>query len=925
MDFVLNKLDAHVAVSMDMTVEKQTLMRERIEYMLYQILGCLWNDYFKQVSQEKKKKLVENLKKMSIGEVVGAIRNLDEQNMYISKKELKIFDEYPKLRNETMGHGFVHQEGAKQLEKDLEELYGKMLEFEFYKKEYDVVLVMAYQDGIYTGVRISQSEPGLPKRWSCPEKVFDATVGDTFLLAPDSCCYHRISPFISIQENGEKVYVFGSLEDKLSGKVDMNRLFATECIHLRISEFICMSTESDRRRISPNGTIMNYYDQNYEKYITVPLEKNIKNFLRNNKSNVQATVWGHGGVGKTACVQNICMELFNGEREVFSYIIFVSAKDRRYETTTGTIEGISDRIRSYQEILDTLISVVFDEEPSGDIQEKENRILEISHKVLLVVDDYETFEDIEKERIQAFIAKLDLNNFKVIITTRNKRFSTGIEIRLDELDEEATKNFLKEIFQNNYPDRLQEVADLISDKKIFETIYNATSGRPLLLYQFANLYVQKGMSNVIARELRESDNAKDFLYGRIYQYLGKVAKEEFAVISQIIDEEALIFKEEILLYLFNDYDKESVADGLQELMEQKIIEQYDDDNYRVYSHDMFDRMLGVYNGLDESYKDKIRNKLRTIGGKNIKGTVYEAMLEEANASRFKGNVKDTLQQYKHILNEKDCDQRIKKRALLNLTSYISINLMDNEQTISVFEDYIDKLGFREDVTVINMYVQYLWRSDDVAKTKACDILERFFRSKAHRKLDKKYFELFTIAVNYCSHNVMDNTPDKVKAFAESRIMNEYGEWLFNGVKNRTYNEFKPSVRHNIALALVATTKLGLDLCERGYDRKQLVDEIIQYGEKNFNEIFKRQLEHLSYKTSRKEKDGETVEARITYIARYGLLVEIQDLGKAIIHNTEMDQGQRQGLKVGDTIQAIIVGQNEKGYILSTKTSKLHNA
>lgn len=918
MDYVLKKLNSYVEVSERKTVDRQTLLRERIEYILFQALGCLWNQSLQDVSIENRRDIVENLNRMSIGEVVDAIRRLDANHVFVSKKKFKVLDKYPELRNQALGHGYTHEDNEGHIEEALESLYQEFMQIDFFAQEFDLICVHNQTNGKYNGIRYAIKNGGMPNKWSCPKEVLgeDIQSNSVFLLSEDMK-YYCISPFIFIFEKGEAIYVFQSLEDKLSGNIKVNRLFRSEIKNILVNELVYVSHNSERRRISANGTIMNYYERNYDNYISVALEKNVRDFLKSNRSNVQATIWGHGGVGKTACVQNICMELFNGFQSVFSYIIFVSAKDRRYEVTTGKIISVTN-IRNYQEILDHIIAVVYDENNNEDISAKEEKILSITNTVLLVIDDYETFEDKEKEKIQKFIHKLNIDYFKVLITTRNKRFSTGVEIKLDEFNENETKVFLEEVFKKEYPEYHDKMAYVLSKKDELNKIYQATSGRALFLYQFANLYVQKGLDNKIIEELKNSENAKEFLYGRIYEYLGEIAQKEFKVISQIIDEKDLIFKEEILLYLLNDYEKEDLEEGIQELLEQKIIERYDEDNFRVYSQDLLDRMLKCFSLAEETFKDKIKNKIHTIGGKTIKGTVYEAMLEEANLSRNKGNVKDTLQKYKHILNDKQCGRKIKRKALLNLTSYININLVDNEQTISVFEEYIDKLEFQDDVDVIKMYVQYLWRSDDIAKTKACDILDRFFRGKQHKKTDSRNFELFTMAVNYCSHNVIDNTPEKVKSSAENRIINEYGIRLFNWISERQFEEYRPSIKHNISLALIATVKVAIDLTERGYDKEQLISDIKAYGMVHFNEIFKKQLDRLNVKGEIRNIEGDIVDARITYIATYGILVDIADMGKAIIHNTEMKYNQREGLKKGDTIKAKIIGQNGKGYILSIK-------
>lgn len=918
MDYIIRKLNSHIDVSEANSVEKQTLLRERVEYMLFLALGVLWNKNLDNLAVENRKKIVENLFKISIGQVVEAIRELDRNNYILSKKLIKVLDKYPMLRNQALGHGYTHEDGERNLENALSELYKELISFEFFKNEYDIVEVFDITDKSCKGVRYSEKEAGMPVKWICPKEILEGTIKKHDILLLDSKRqYHRISPFIYIENKGESIYVFQSLEDKLSGKLKLNRLFKSEIKCINTDELILVSHDSDRRRISANGTIMNYYDRNYSNYISVPIENVIKDFLIKNRSNVQATVWGHGGVGKTACIQSVCMELFNKLNADFSYIIFVSAKDRKYDTSTGKIAAING-IRTYEEILDRALSVIYDEENREDIVIKEEKICSVTSKTLIVIDDYETFSDSEKEKIQKFINKLNIDYFKVVITTRNKRFSSGIEIKMDEFNIDETKKFIKDVFEKDYQDFLPNIIDLLSDKQTLNKIYEATSGRALFLYQFAKLYAQKGLNEKDLDELKQSQSAKEFLYGRLYNYLGKTAQKVFKVISQIIDENEMIFRAEVIFFILNEEEIENLEDGLLELVEQKIIEKYDTENYRVYTRDMVVRMEELYNQSDETFKDYVKNRLHIIGGKKIKGTVYEAMLEEANSSRYKGNVKDTLQKYKQILNDKSCEKKIKKKALLNLTSYISINLVDNEQTIKVFDDYVEKLELQNDGDVIIMYVQYLWRSDDVAKEKACDILDRFFRNRRHRKTQESYLELFALATNYLCHNVLENTPEKVKSNAENRILNEYGIELYNYITKCRFKDYKPSVRHNISLAMIATVKVAIDLTNRGYDKNELVNGIKKFGVENFNSIFKNQLNKLEKKEN-KEIDGQIIKAKVSYVARYGLLVEIENGGKAIIHNTEMEYEQRINVKLGDIIEARVIGQNEKGYILSTKS------
>lgn len=101
MDFILKKLNSRVNVSEEKSVERQTLLRERVEYMLFQALGVLWNKNINEISIEKRIDIVVSLRKMSIGQVVAAIRSLDLKNDVLSPKQIKVLDKYPKLRNQA--------------------------------------------------------------------------------------------------------------------------------------------------------------------------------------------------------------------------------------------------------------------------------------------------------------------------------------------------------------------------------------------------------------------------------------------------------------------------------------------------------------------------------------------------------------------------------------------------------------------------------------------------------------------------------------------------------------------------------------------------------------------------------------------------------------------------------------------------------
>lgn len=922
MDFILKKLDNRIAISEECTVEMQTLLRERIEYIFYLVLGCLWNESVNMIEGEKISKILENLYKMSIGEVVAAIRILDREHKYISRKDMRIFDKYPSLRNEAMGHGYTHGDNEMAVEDALKNLYEDLKKIDFIKREFDIVYVEAQMEEKYIGIRFA-NESGIPTRWSCPKEILEGEWTEKSIFLLDAKMnYYRITPFVAIEDKGESIYVFQSLVDKLSGCVKMSQLFRSGTVEICYKELIMMAYESERRRISANGTIMNYFDKNYGKYINVAIEKKINHFLSNNRANVQATIWGHGGVGKTACIQNVCLNKFNGIEREFSYVVFLSAKDRMLDPKTGEIIEIKN-LRSYEEIIDSIIAVVFDENSKGEnIEYKEERIFNITSKVLLVIDDYETFPDNEKEKIQEFINHLNIDYFKVVITTRNRRLSTGVEISSDEFKGEETKKFLLDIFAYEYRQHLEEIRQFLLDENMMQNIQEATSGRAIFLYQFANLYVQKGFKQEFLKELKDSSNAQEFLYGKIYSYLGEMAKDAFVCIAQITNEKDYIFKHRVLEYLLSENDSEDVAMAIEELSDQKVIEQYDEEHYRVYSKELFNLMQKNYNERSMPYKDKIKNKLLDIGGKDISGTVYEAMLNEANMSRNQGNAKLTVEKYKRLMNDKKCEVKVKKKALMNLASYMAINLLDMDGAIRMFDEYYGSYNFRNDIDITKLYTQYLWSSDDKGREKACTILERYFRNKSHKKTAQRNLELFAIAVTYCISNVLER-PEPLSEGAPmnnaQRIFNEYGKELYDYIIEKQLSEFRPSVKHNISLGLIQTAKLAIALTDKGVERMEYGNRILEFGEDQFNELFRRQLKKIRGEMSQQlYRSGEVVDVTVTYSMNYGILVKLEGGQKGLIHISGIPYTQRGNYKRGDKIRAKVIEKTVKGYSLTLR-------
>ncbi|MDN3955815.1 S1 RNA-binding domain-containing protein [Sporolactobacillus laevolacticus] len=916
MDFIIKKLNSLIDVSDSGSLEKTTYLRERIEYSLFLILGYLWNKNIETISLEDKAKIIIDLKKISIGQVVNAIRILDVDGEIMSSKAArKLINAYPNIRNSKFGHAFTHGDKVHETEEEYKKMFDEFInKIELVKASVDFIIINKVSEYTYDGIRLSGNDGGLPKKWSCPKELIkkdDPMIDRVYINIDNS--YYRISPFIMIKERGEDVFIFNSLVDKLSGNVKFCKLFKTGDYNSSFKELISISEEDSYRRISTNGTIMNYFDNNFSHYIEVGLKKIIVDFLKNNKSSVSATIWGHGGVGKTACIQEVCNDLFNEVAQEFMYIVFVTAKDRVYNTKTGKINKITN-IQNFNEVILTIANVIFDVDTINlrkdeEIKTWESKITEFNNKLLIVIDDYETFSDIEKEKIVEFIKKLNVNYHKVIITTRNSRFVIGEPISMNELNGDQTKTFLTEVINHEYPEHKDYINSILNKSSILHKIHDGTSGRPIFIYQFAHLFAQHGYSENILNQLSSSNNAKEFLYGRIYDYLGETTKDMFVCISQVANDSDMMFRVDVIKYLVikGKIQDDTFESSVSELENQRVIERYDDSYYRVYSQELYEIMLHNYKKRPQAFRDTVKNKLDSIGGSNIKGSIFDAMVNEADKSRGIGNEKETIEKYKRVLNAKDTPHSIKKQALINLSSYLRNDRLNPELAISIIQDYYQ--FFKNDIDINKIYVQLLWSIDEKSREKSTKLLRSFFNT--NKKTDSRNLELFALAVSYISNTETqrykrDGGNKEIEKNSLYRIFNEYGRELFEFVKKHKLNYFRPAVKHNIQFAFFQVIYLCIEIGKTDIDNSKLeyAKKICDYAKQNFSGTLLNRIERLDIRINNilkrksisfpwwgefkgKYKEGDVVQAIIVHVERYGAFAKIEEKYDAFIHISEI--------------------------------------
>ncbi len=684
MDYIRKQIEQRIDFLQSMG-DKSALKQHfqaRFEYVLVYLLAYLWNKNIEKLDYEDKEFVFQAIIKPTIGSIVAICRKLDIEKEILKNNKLNIaLEKYPSVRNELLGHGFVYEDAPEKLLTVLQELYDFVLlaNLPILKESVDLVYVTALEGNIYKGI-CYKSDGANYSSWSCPKNIANFQTNSLYVSVGLNN-YFRISPFIEIGSYGKELYFFNSIDEKLLGKVKYNRLLDTGITFKEWEELCELDISNDGIKVkSHNGTIRSVYENNYKKYIDIGIKKKIKDFL-SKKSSVCATVWGHGGVGKTATIQSLCEDLANDERKVFDYIVFLSAKDRRYDYYTGNIEEINDKIATLSDLIKGINKVLFNSD-----NEDEKQIIEIKgKKMLLVVDDFETFPKEEKDKIETFISELNTNHHKVIITTRAANINIGQGFQTNELTEEETKKFLLEVIKNEELGNEEVIKRQLETSGKSHKVFEITSGRPLFIFQFAFILGQKGFDDALNFKIKEGETAISFLFGRIYEYLSPKAKDAFVVFSLLVSQDDLSNVIEKAQYILNlEHEPDVFNSAINELEKLKILK-IDDERkfFEIYSKEIFQIMSDYFEKRQSAFKGNCVSRRNQVN-RDKTLDVEHSLLLTANANRLAKNEIEVIDSYKQIINRATSTLEIKLPAILNLAAYL-VDRGRKEQHSSFFQ------------------------------------------------------------------------------------------------------------------------------------------------------------------------------------------------------------------------------------------------
>lgn len=242
-------------------------------------------------------------------------------------------------------------------------------------------------------------------------------------------------------------------------------------------------------------------------------KKKIKQYLKSPKIFV-TTITGAGGVGKTSLALKILQEITLVNPDLFDSILWLSAKENKLSALG--IEDIEPTLKSYEELLDTIINVFeFDDELDSDkIESKEdltNTIIECCKNVLIVIDNLETITD---ERIINFIFDAP-PNVKFLITSRKGIGQLERRHELKQLKEKEAIYLFRQLAKDKQLLNLIKIENDVIKKYVHKVSYY-----PLAIkWVLGQVARGKDINKIISSIHEEESDISKFCFEQIFNSL----------------------------------------------------------------------------------------------------------------------------------------------------------------------------------------------------------------------------------------------------------------------------------------------------------------------------------------------------------------------------------------------------------------------
>lgn len=925
MDYISEKLKEKIRLARAQSNVKDIIQYSSvfIQYYLFLSFALLFNSDWKKGGLPINKR---DLHRPSLGTILELCRNLNNSISLFKKwKELeKIFSSFINLRNNSgQGHGFdFTHDNQKQLD-ELNKVVSQLEKLEsLFTRKYNIVCIQESDELNFKGISYSSNGKIYPWSFRKDHKTqFDK--GDIYLQSQNGILsnltkgsffenileYQKISPFIKIEQ--DDFWLFQSIREPLSGTIKYNNIFRTSQTVFEYSVFknfgLVVADEFNMRQISLNGSIRNNYETNYKDFISIydkdSFVTDVLDFLKSKSSSV-ATIWGHGGVGKTATLQNIAEKLFLESRNelerknlYFNYIIFLSAKDRRYNYITGQIENIEgEKLTDFNDFVTKINEIIFNE--SSSIEEK--IIDEFFGKLLIVIDDFETLSNEVRTKIINFSDKLDVNRHKIIISSRLTT-TTGKEIEKKELNEDDTIKFLTAILNSEFKDSTN-LFDFDNPQTIFN-IFKITSGRPLFIFHFAYLLMQnQNLEEISSLDIKNTKAATEFLYGRLYSYLDEDAKALYKVLGFVVSKTDLLCRVNNLQYLLG-MENTKFQKCVSILEKLRIITLSESRDFlSIYSTEILSNMeqrIKEDNNLLTEISNRLKSDSFIVMGSSK--TIFQQKLDGIRImAKIEKTISSVVDGYESIIRDSTFSHDEHLIAFEELINYLIHKNIDYGFALNICNEY--SLYFKNDSKYCTKYFETL---RDAGKQAEAILLAKNFIENIDNisygnydyfTLAGKYLELISKSLIARKDDLNDKMSDLEKEEFSKMAYNlktemisliDQAKSIFLNLVRISYGNLSRKQKNSISHGLNSFIKMmRRSLMDKNNianpERLEVFNEMCSYGIHHFSPDIRDQLINIRYQVE--HNDFENVNIKTKHREE-----KLSDFGKQLLEAIQKDK------------------------------------
>jgi molybdopterin-guanine dinucleotide biosynthesis protein len=358
---------------------------------------------------------------------------------------------------------------------------------------------------------------------------------------------------------------------------------------------------SDQEELETDSSISSWVsEKSYNKFIARDFDlKKLIEYTENGISSKVLSIWGMGGLGKTATCHRLISLLCHQKR--FKKIVWINAKRKQFQTSEGKSEQIREsRLDIQDAILDIGKELNLDAWFVQDIDRLQHEIskLFMQESHLLIIDG---LEDAESPKLLISHLRRILGKSSLFLTSRKQiSLENGFEYRLSELDRQSSYTFIQQMILEKCADD-QAIGQQISQN--IEKVITATHGMPLAMKLLVSQAKFLGLERVLERlnSVIEEEDFYSYLYWEVYEELCKGNQIEVLKILIFLSNQSSLSTPLSWLYDFDDMNKKEIDDAIKIMYRLSLIE--------VSNYDKEDRQINLHSFTAQYFRETLKTKL----------------------------------------------------------------------------------------------------------------------------------------------------------------------------------------------------------------------------------------------------------------------------------------------------------------------------